>query len=79
MVQANEDVFRRPGLRVTGLRVTTQRLAGRRSTSASSSGAARLWPRDGTGYEVDDTEDPFWGLCPDCQLEDSQAHKELVA
>ncbi|MDQ2796033.1 MAG: transcriptional repressor [Actinomycetota bacterium] len=38
-----------------------------------------LTPSDDAGYEVDEAEVLFWGLCPDCQREDSQANKELFA
>ncbi|MDQ2795985.1 MAG: transcriptional repressor, partial [Actinomycetota bacterium] len=38
-----------------------------------------LTPSDDAGYEVDEAEVLFWGLCPDCQQEDSQANKELFA
>jgi len=31
------------------------------------------------GYEVDEAEVLFWGLCPDCQQEDSRGNKELFA
>ena len=38
-----------------------------------------LTPSDDACYEVDEAEVLFWGLCPDCQEEDSQGNKELFA
>lgn len=38
-----------------------------------------LTPSDDAGYEVDEAEVLFWGLCPDCQQQDSQGNKELFA
>jgi len=38
-----------------------------------------LTPSDDAGYEVDEAEVLFWGLCPDCQQEDSRGNKELFA
>ncbi len=37
-----------------------------------------LTPSDEAGYEVDEARLLFWGLCPDCQQEDSR-NKELFA
>ncbi|MFB9237184.1 Fur family transcriptional regulator [Plantactinospora siamensis] len=31
-------------------------------------GAPCLDPADGHGFEVDEAEITFWGLCPDCQM-----------
>ncbi len=52
-----------------------------RTTDVDCASGSRpcLTPSNDAGYEVDEAEVLFWGRCPDCQQEDPQGTKELLA